>query len=96
MLGLVERDYGDEEMKNFPPVEMTFKRYIPWSERRRRKLADDYPQTETVTCMVALAVDEDELMYRLGLKAIGNKSGRAIEAGGLVVVETSGARRAQA
>ena len=40
--------------------------------------------TEPHTCRVDLAVDVDALMRVLGEKALGNKSKRAVECGGLV------------
>jgi len=43
--------------------------------------------TEPHTCRVDLAVDVDGLMRVLGTKALGNKSKRAVECGGLIKAE---------
>lgn len=70
----------------FDTREMTFTRTIPWSERRRRKLADDHPGVETVRAFVTLEIDESAVMEQLGKRAVGNKSLKAWEIGGLVRV----------
>lgn len=68
----------------FPSADFEFTRLIPWSERRRRNLPADHPGTETVRAEITLEIDETAIMRELGSRAIGNKSRKASEIGGLV------------
>lgn len=68
----------------FPAVTLEVTRLIPWSERRRRGLPEEHPGRETVTCTATLEIDVESLTKSLAQRALGNKSRKSGEAGGLV------------